>query len=163
MFLAYLHTMAVAVYLGGTVVLGAVVIPVLKRRGMDAAGRQLLVGVIRIFHPLSLAALGVLVLTGALALTSLKEMLGPQYMSRLFGVLAVKLSLVFLLLMVSSYQFFVIGLKLLRSVPSGGEEAGGVSPAEWHRLIRRLQGCSLAGGALGAVIVYLGLGMTRAG
>lgn len=143
--------------------LGAVVIPVLKWRGMDAAGRQLLVGVIRIFHPCSLAALGVLVLTGAVALTSLKEGLGPEYMSRLFGVLAVKLFLVFLLLMVSSYQFFAIGLKLLRSLPSGGEEAKGLSSEEWNRLVRRLQGCSLVGAALGAVIVYLGLGMTRAG
>ena len=163
MFLAYLHTMAVAVYLGGTILLGAVVIPVLKRRGMDAAGRQLLVGVIRIFHPLSLAALGVLVLTGAVALTSLKETLGPEYMSRLFGVLALKLFLVFILLMVSSYQFFAIGLKLLRSLPPGGEEAKGLSSEEWNRLVLRLQGCSLVGATLGAVIVYLGLGMSRAG
>jgi len=155
--------MAVAVYLGGTIVLGAVVIPVLKRRGMDAVGRQLLVGMIRIFHPLSLAALGVLILTGALALTSVKEMLGPEYMSRLFGVLGLALLLVFVLLMVSSYQFFAIGLKLLRSLPSGAEEATGLSSEEWNRLVRRLQGCSLLGAALGAVIVYLGLGMTRAG
>jgi len=118
--------LAVAVYLGGTVFLGAVLIPVLRRRGLDAEGLQLLAGVLRIFHPVSLASLGLLVLTGAVALTPLKESLGPEYVPRLFGVLALKLLLVFILIMVSSYQFFALGPRFLRALPTEEETRGGV-------------------------------------
>jgi uncharacterized membrane protein len=99
--LAFLHTVAVVVYLGGTVFLGAVLIPALKRRGLDTEGLHFLAGVIRIFHPVSLASLGLAVITGAIALTPVKETLGPEYVPRLFGVLALKLLVVFGLVRVS--------------------------------------------------------------
>lgn len=161
--LAFLHTVAVAVYLGGTVFIGAVLIPVLRRRGLDANNVHLLAGVLRIFHPVSLASLGVLVVTGAVALTPLKENLGPEYMPRLFGVLALKLLLVFVLILVSSYQFFALGPRLLRALPAQDEKLEDVFFTQGIRLIQRMQRWNLAAAALGAVIVYLGLHMGRMG
>jgi len=161
--LAFLHTMAVVVYLGGTAFLGAVLIPVIRRRGLDEEGLRLVAGVIRIFHPVSLASLGVLVLTGAVSLTSLKEMLGAEYVTRLFGVVALKLLLVFVLIMISSYQFFALGPKLLRGLSLEGGGAGPESSATQGELLQRLQRWSLAATIVGAVIVYLGLSMRRIG
>ena len=163
MVLALLHTLAVVVYLGGTVFLGAVLIPVVRRRGLEAEGLRIVAAAIRIFHPLSLASLGVLVLTGAGALTPLKETLGPEYVPRLFGVLALKLLLVFVLILVSSYQFFALGPRLLRALPAEGEKPGGDACRVGMQLMQRLQWWSLVAIALGAAIVYLGLRMGRMG
>lgn len=154
--------MAVTVYLGGTIFLGGVLIPVLRRRGLDADGFQILGGVIRIFHPVSLGSLGVVILTGAMALTPLKETLGPQFVPRLFWLLSIKLLLVFVLVLVSSYQFFSLGLRFLKNLPAeGGGHVEAVS-AQGIQLVRRLQTWNLVAAAIGAFIVYLGLTMSRA-
>ncbi|MFQ5990576.1 MAG: hypothetical protein ACE5K9_11740, partial [Candidatus Methylomirabilales bacterium] len=149
--------------LGGTIFLGGVLIPVLRRRGLDADGLHILGGVIRIFHPVSLGSLGVVILTGAMALTPLKETLGPQFVPRLFWLLSIKLLLVFVLVLVSSYQFFGLGLRFLKNLPAeGGRHAEDVS-AKGIQLVRRLQTWNLVAAALGAFIVYLGLRMSRPG
>jgi uncharacterized membrane protein len=153
----------VVVYLGGTVFLGVVLIPVVRRRGSEAEGLRIVAAAIRVFHPVSLASLGVLVLTGAGALTPMKETLGPEYVPRLFGVLALKLVLVFVLILVSSYQFFALGPRLLRALPAEGEKPGGDPSAEAVQLMQRLQWWSIAASALGVAIVYLGLRMSRMG
>lgn len=155
--------MAVTVYLGGTIFLGGVLIPVLRRRGLDADGLHILGGVIRIFHPLSLASLGVVILTGAMALTPLKETLGPQFVPRLFWLLLIKLLLVFVLVLVSSYQYFALGQRFVRNLPAeGGGHAEEVSARE-IQLVRRLQRWNLVAAAIGTFIVFLGLRMSRAG
>jgi uncharacterized membrane protein len=161
--LAFLHTVAVAVYWGGTVFLGAVLIPVLRRRGLDADGMHLLAGVLRIFHPVGLASLGLLVLTGAVALTPHKEGLGPEYVPRLLGVLAVKLLLVFVLILVSSYQYLALGPRLFGALPPEEEKARGGSSTKGIQLVQRIQRWNLVAVALGAAIVYLGLRMGRMG
>jgi hypothetical protein len=93
----------------------------------------------------------------------MKETLGPEYVPRLFGVLALKLALVFVLILVSSYQFFALGPRLLRALPAEGEKPGGDPSAEAMQLMQRLQWWSLVAIALGAAIVYLGLRMSRMG
>lgn len=163
MLLAILHTVAVAVYLGGTVFLGTVLIPVLRRRGLDADGLHLLAGALRIFHPVSLGSLGVLVITGAVALTPLKEGLGPEYMSRLFGVLALKLFLVFVLVLVSSYQFFALGPRLFRVLSTEEGKPEDLPFTQGNQLVQRIQRWNLLAAALGAAILYLGLRMGRLG
>lgn len=161
--LTFLHTVAVVVYVGGTLFLGAVLIPVLRRQELDAEGLRVLAGAIRIFHPVSLACLGVLVLTGAGALVPLKETLGPEYVPRLLGVLALKLFLVFVLVLVGCYQFFALGPRLLAAVRTNGDKSGGDASAKGIQLVQRLQRWSLIAAVLGGAIVYLGLRMSRMG
>ena len=155
--------MAVTVYLGGTIFLGGVLIPVLRRRGLDADGLHILGGVIRIFHPVSLGSLGVVILTGAVALTPLKANLGPEFVPRLFWLLSIKLLLVFVLVLVSSYQYFALGLRFVRNLPAEGERAAEEVSAKGIQLAQRLQTWNLVAAALGIFIVYLGLRMSRAG
>ncbi len=159
----FLHTVAVVAYLGGTVFLGAVLIPALKRRGLDAEGLHFLAGVIRIFHPVSLASLGLAILTGAIALTPVKETLGPEYVPRLFEVLALKLLFVFILVMVSCFTFFALGPRLLRALPGADEQSDAEGAAKGMQLVKPLQRWYLFAATLGAVIVYLGLRMSHAG
>ena len=163
MFLTYLHTVAVVIYLGGSVFLGAVLIPALRRQGLDTEGLNILAGVIRIFHPLSLASLGLAVLTGAITLTPIKETLGPEYVPRLFGILALKLLLVFVLVLVSCFAFFALGPRLLRALPRPDEKLDADSAGKGLQLVHGLQRVHLAAATLGAVIVYLGLRMSHAG
>lgn len=159
----FLHTVAVAVYLGGTVFLGVVLIPVVRRHGLDARGMRLLARALRIFHPVSLASLGVLVVTGAVALTPIKESLGPEYVPRLLGLLALKLSLVFVLILVSSYQFFALGPRLLRLLPTEEGKAEATASTDAVVLVRRIQRWNLVAAFLGVAIVYLALRIGQLG
>lgn len=163
MFLVFLHTVAVVVFLGGTLFLATVLIPVLRWRGLDAEGLHILAGVIRVFHPVSLASLGLAVLTGAIALTPIKETLGPEYASRLFAILALKLLLVFVLILVSCFAFFALGPRLLRAVPGSNGKRDGEDMAKGVLLVQRLQRWHLAAATLGGIILYLGLRMGHSG
>ena len=156
----FLHLVASMVYLGGSWFLGAALIPGLAAT-TPAERIRIVAAVIRWYHPTSLAALGVLVMTGAFTLTSAKAALGAQYFPELFTILGPKLLLAFVLVMLSSYQFFGLGLRLVRSLP----EDGAAVPAEvqaWQlRVVSRIQGCALVGAALAAVLSGLGMALAR--
>lgn len=156
----FAHLLASMVYLGGSWFLGAALIPGLSSAAPEVRIRTV-AAVIRWYHPTSLAALGVLVMTGAFALTSAKAALGPQYFSTLFTLLGPKLLLAFVLVMLSSYQFFGLGLRLVRSLP----QDGGAVPPEvqaWQlRVIARIQVCALAGAVLAAALSGLGMALAR--
>ncbi|MBI2563318.1 MAG: hypothetical protein HYW08_13210 [candidate division NC10 bacterium] len=92
----FVHLLASMVYLGGSWFLGAALIPGLRAMAPEQRIRTV-AAVIRWYHPTSLAALGILVMTGAFTLTSAKAALGPQYFSTLFTLLGPKLLLAFVL------------------------------------------------------------------
>jgi uncharacterized membrane protein len=156
----FAHLLASMVYLGGSWFLGAALIPGLAAATPEQRVRSV-AAVIRWYHPTSLVALGVLVMTGAFTLTSAKAALGAEYFARLFTVLGPKLLLAFLLVMLSSYQFFGLGLRLVRSLP----EDGGAVPPEvqaWQlQVVRRIQVCALLGVALAAALAGLGMALAR--
>lgn len=156
----FVHLLASMVYLGGSWFLGAALIPGLRAMAPEQRIRTV-AAVIRWYHPTSLAALGILVMTGAFTLTSAKAALGPQYFSTLFTLLGPKLLLAFVLVMLSSYQFFGLGLRLVRSLP----EDGGAVPAEvqaWQlKVVARIQGCALIGAGLAAALGGLGMALAR--
>jgi uncharacterized membrane protein len=160
MTLAALHLVAAALYLGGTLTLGAAVLPAFRGEG-DAGRRATLARILRVAHPVSLASLGILVLTGAGGVTALKEAYGAQFAARWFGPLGLKLLLVFILLLVASYEFFGLGLRLTRAAAreAAGEE--GLAPEVHARLVARLQSVALANGLLGAAASILGLVLAR--
>ncbi len=87
MALAAVHLLAAALYFGGTLTLGATVLPAFRGE-LDAGRRATLARILRVAHPVSLACLGVLVLTGAGGVTALKGAYGGQFATRWFGPLA---------------------------------------------------------------------------
>jgi uncharacterized membrane protein len=156
----FLHLLAAMVYLGGSWFLGGALIPGIRRAAPDERIRSV-AAVIRWFHPTSLGALGVSVMTGAFALTSAKAALGPEYFPALFTVLGPKLLLTFCLLMLSSYQFFGLGLRLARSLPEVGGSVSAEVQAWQLKVVTRIQTCSLAGAVLAVALSALGMALAR--
>ena len=127
------HLLALATYLGTTLALTTMLLP--AAAAIDDAGlqRRLLARGLRPYNVLSVGALGVLILTGASALTDWKRTLGPAY-GQLLWWLVGKLALTFALTMVGTWLSFGIAHRLVRA------EQGGlpVDPAQQRSMMRRL-------------------------
>jgi uncharacterized membrane protein len=160
----YLHVVLAALYLGGMLFIGAFLIPAARRLREMRRAHESIAQVVRVVHPISLASLGLLILTGAAMLTDLKAALGGRYFGQLFSTLGPKLLLVFILALVNSYQFFGLGLRLTRSMAEAGHGHGameGDQAAARRVLVGRLQRCAWVGASLGGAALYLGLAMGR--
>lgn len=160
MALAGLHLLAAALYLGGTLMLGVAVLPAFRGEG-DAGRRATLARILRVAHPVSLAALGVLVLTGAGQVTALKGASGAEFAARWFGLLGPKLLIVFILVLAAAYEYFGLGLRLTRAAAREAVGDAGLDPRVHARLVARLQAAALTNGVLGGVASVLGLLLAR--
>ena len=159
---AYLHLMAAVLYLGGMAFVGGLLIPVARRLRGGRKTVEAIGHLVKIVHPVSLAALGLLIMTGAIMLTDLKIALGGRYFSQLFATLGPKLLVVFVLALLNSYQFFGLGLRLTRSIAQEAEGQTAVTEEQVAAMlptVGRLQRCAWTSIALGAAAVYLGLAM----
>jgi uncharacterized membrane protein len=162
--LPYLHLVVAFLYLSGMVFVGGFLIPAARRYQEARQTLQSIARVITVVHPISLASLGLLIITGAAMLTDLKAALGGRYFSHLFSTLGPKLLVVFILALLNSYQFFGLGLRLTRSMVDGAERQEGMADdriAAGLMLVGRLQRCTWIGAALGGAALYLGLAMGR--
>lgn len=161
--LVYLHVLAAGLYIGGAISFGGALIPGLRAGRDRGEWVAAVAGVARIYHPISLLALGALVMTGAYYLTGLKASLGPLFFPRLIRILGPKLLVAFILIMLASYEAFALGVRLCRALErDGGRPAPARLPA-YERLVRRMRATALLGALLAAVNVYLGLLLARAG
>ena len=70
---------------------------------------------VRPYNVLSVGAVGVLIISGASALTDMKALYGPGYMLLLWP-LAQKLALTFVLTMVATYLSFGLAHRLVRAM-----------------------------------------------
>jgi hypothetical protein len=147
------HLAAVAAYLVSTLALLVVLARV--RRTADApARRRALVGWLRPYNVVSVGAVGVLIISGASALTDLKALYGPAYV-RLLWPLTAKLTLTFALTMVATYLSFGVAHRLVRA------DQGGL-PVEARQLdgmIARLRGAAWLGIALALWTSWVGRGL----
>ncbi|MFP6625754.1 MAG: hypothetical protein VCA74_01645 [Deltaproteobacteria bacterium] len=135
-FLIFTHVSAVGVYLGATVLLTALTFT-MDRSPVDAVRRrQRFAMVFAAYNPLAIAVLGIMVMTGAMALTQYKQDLGPQYFAVLGAVLAPKLGLAFIVVMLGTYICFGLGHRLVRA----DQGALPTTDAELDRMLKRLRG-----------------------
>jgi hypothetical protein len=128
------HLSALAVYLASTVWL-LLVLARIRRVGDAAEQRRRLVPRLRPYNVLSVGAVGVLIVSGASALTDMKALYGPAYVLLLWP-LAGKLTLTFLLTMVATYVSFGLAHRLVRA------EQGKlpVDPVQLGSMLGRLRG-----------------------
>ena len=113
--LVFSHLVAIAAFFGASVFL-AVAVDVVGRQAGDAiARRHRLAELFRVYNPLSIGALGVVVMTGAWSLTPYKEALRGAYFARVGSLLAGKLALAFLVIMMATWVSFGICHRIVRA------------------------------------------------
>ncbi|MEX2431156.1 MAG: CopD family protein [Dehalococcoidia bacterium] len=162
--MAYLHLLAMAVWVGGILFIAAVMVPVTRRleaagrdQGSPGAGSQALGMTARRFRPIGWAALVTLVVTGAWLLAERGVGLGDILSGEgpFYGALRLKLGLVVLLLTLGAFHDFVLGPWLARKLTQAG--AQGASEVKGRRAISWLARVNLlvtfAVVAMGAVLV----------
>lgn len=111
---AWLHVTALTVYLGSVVGLGAILLPALSTMRDPQTQARLLAQGLKLYNPLQIGSLGVLVISGAFQLTALKAAYRELLIREVGMLLAIKLSLAFVLIILSTYQAMGIGHRFVR-------------------------------------------------
>ena len=149
----WLHVLAVTAYGGATLALWLMVLPAARALSDPAARRTVLARALRVYDPLAIAALGVLVMSGASNLTAYKEALRGDFFARMGWLLLWKLSCAFVLIMAGTYITFGLGHRVVRT-----EMAGEPVDSAWREgMMRRLAHACVVALALTALTAGLGL------
>lgn len=147
------HLIGFAVYTGLTTALVAIGLPLITAEEDPVRRARLAASVLRVYDPLSLAALGVAIMTGAFGLTAYKAALRGAFFERMGGPLASKLFFTFILIMVATYMALGVGHRIVRATDAGEPP----DAAQLDSFIRRLRVSSFLALALVAVIVWVAL------
>lgn len=148
-----LHILALVVYGGATLAVWAMVLPAAKAVADPGARRTFLARCLRIYDPLAIAALGVLVMTGATNLTTYKQAMRGEFFARMGWLLVWKLVLAFFVVMLGTYITFGLGHRIVRT-----EMAGEPVDAPWiESMSRRLGYACILVLILTALAAWLGL------
>jgi len=151
----WLHLLAFATYVGATVAVILICLP-LARAEQDPHRRlRLAAATMRVYDPLTIAALGVLVMTGAFNLTAYKAALRDLFFARLGSTLAWKLLLSFLLINLAAYIAFGLGHRIVRSA----DDPSSMDPKRLDRILVRLRWSALVALVLAAAIAWIALRM----
>ena len=153
----WLHLLGLATYFGATVYLLLAILPA-ARRITDTAARQSFVALhFKVYNPLTIAALGVQIMTGAFNLTGYKALLRAEFWDKVGYLLVWKLSLVFALVMIATYISFGIGLRIVRH-EEWKEQLG---EERLNSMLRRMYGPLVLVLLLSAVITWISLSISR--
>ncbi len=153
----WIHLLAITVFLGSGVTLLVVLLPMADQLSSAQEKQKFLAQGLKAYNPLSIGALGVIIMTGAFNLTSYKERLGSQFFELLGGILGLKLLLVFVLIMISTSAIIGMGHRLVRTDLRGEE----FDPEKLPGLIKRMQMFTILYLALTAWVVWVSLDMTK--
>lgn len=133
-----LHLLATGLYLGTTAGLALFTVPQARRTADGGARRDLLARSLRLYDPLAIALLGVMVMTGAWSITDYKQTLGTSYFADFGTHLVWKLGLAFLVVMTGTYIAFGLGHRLVRE----SEWGEAVDEAKLRSMTSRLAGAA---------------------
>jgi uncharacterized membrane protein len=157
LFVLWLHLLGLAVYFGSGATLMAVVLPMAAQVSAPREKQRFLAQAFKWYNPLSIGALGVVLMTGAFNLTSYKALLGPRFFALLGGVLGWKLLLVFLLINISAAVSLGMGHRIVRTELRDEE----IDAARLISLVKRIQIFTIVALLLTAWIVWVSLNLTR--
>jgi len=151
----WLHVLSLATYAGATVALAFMVLPAVNAIEDPAARRRVLARALYIYDPLAIAALGVLVMSGAFSITTYKDAMRGDFFARVGWLLVWKLVLAFAVVMVGTYVTFGLGHRIVRS-----EGLGDPVDAAWlASMSRRLRSACILTLILLAATAWLGLAL----
>lgn len=152
---SWLHLLALIVYLGAVVGLGAILLPSAAVIETHEERAGFLARALKFYNPLQVGALGIVIFTGAFQITELKAMYRELFLKQFGYPLAFKLSFAFLLVIFSVYQSMGIAHRFVRRHEAG--EA--VSPQELESVVRRLKGAHWCILILALVTLWFGFGL----
>jgi uncharacterized membrane protein len=154
----WLHLLSFAVYAGSTAALLVVFLPMVRSEAEPRRRLELAAGIMRFYDPLSIGALGVLIMTGAFNLTTYKDALRGAFFQQMGGPLAWKLLLTFLLTNVAAYVAFGIGHRMV----SRNEYDEDFDPKWVDSMLRRLAGATVVCLVLVAAITWVSINLIGA-
>src|ERR1051325_10065721 len=149
----WLHLIALFVYLGAIVGLPAMLLPAVKTIERHDARLALLIRGLKLYNPLQVGSLGILIFTGAFQRTELKAAYRELFAKQLGYNLGMKLLFAFFLIIVSVYQSMGIGHRLVRTHESGEP----VSEQQLSSVTRRLRSSTWVIMALAVITAWFGL------
>ena len=112
--LFWFHLIATGLFVGATAGLALFSVPRARRLAEPRPRRARIARALRVYDPLAIALLGIMVMTGAWSVTAYKETLGNAYFATFGGHLAWKLGLAFLVVMCGTWVCFGLGHRLVR-------------------------------------------------
>jgi uncharacterized membrane protein len=149
----WLHLIALFTYLGAVVGLSAMLLPSLPVIDAHEDKVQFLARGLKLYNPLQVGSLGILIFSGAFQLTELKAAYRELFVKQLGYNLAIKLLFVFFLVIVSVYQSMGIGHRFVRRHESGEP----LTPGELDAVTRRLQNSNWCILLLAIITLWFGL------
>jgi uncharacterized membrane protein len=151
----WLHVLGLAVYGGASVAVVALLLPAARAVSDPAERRSVLARAFRVYDPLAVGALGVVVMTGAINLTSYKAALAGEFFQRLGGLLVWKLGTAFLVVMGGTYVAMGLGHRIVRAealqIPVDG--------AQLDTMLRRVSHATWINLVILAITIWLGLAL----
>jgi uncharacterized membrane protein len=149
----WLHLIALTVYLGAVVGLWIMLLPATSAIQNDNARVEFLARGLKIYNPVQIGALGILLFTGAFQLTDLKAVYRELFIQQLGFNLGVKLCFAFFLVLCSVYQSMGIAHRFVKQHESGAP----VTTQEFNSIVRKLKSSNVLILILGLVTLWFGL------
>jgi uncharacterized membrane protein len=150
---SWLHLIALTVYLGAVVGLWVMLLPAATTLQNHDSKVQFLTRGLKLYNPIQVGALGVLLFTGAFQLTDLKAEYRELFARQLGYNLSLKLFVAFFLVLVSVYQAMGIAHRFVKR-QEGGDK---VTPLEIDTTIRKLKSSNGLILILALITLWLGL------
>src|SRR5918992_3348789 len=153
MFNSWLHVLSLTVYLGSLVGLWLMLLPVASTLERHESKLEFLARGLKLYNPLQVGALGILLFTGAFQLTDLKAAYRELFIKQLGYTLGIKLLVVFFLVIFSVYQSMGISHRFVKRYEGGDT----MTAHEFDSTIRRLKHSSGLILILALITLWLGL------
>jgi len=156
--LLWAHLCAMAAYFGAQFALIHMLLPAAQRAGHESARRAALIAGFRFYNPFVLAALGIVMITGAMMITDLKAGMMADYYSRVGRPLALKLLLAFVVIFLQTYLTFGLAFRIARQEEVAAHGDGDAFTTEQvDSMLRRIRSVTWITILLTAAIILVSL------
>jgi len=132
---AWLHLIALAVYVGAVVCLWAMLLPATSNLENHKDKILFFARSLKLYNPILIGALGVLLFTGAFQLTDLKAEYRELFVKQLGYNLGIKLFVAFFLILFSVYQSMGIAHRFVKRYEAGET----ITSQEFDLIIRKFK------------------------
>jgi uncharacterized membrane protein len=150
---SWLHLIALTVYVGAVVCFWAMLLPAAARLENHKDKAPFLARSLKLYSPVQIGALGVLLFTGAFQLTDLKAAYRELFVKQLGYNLGIKLFVAFFLVMFSVYQSMGIAHRFVKRQEAGDT----VTSQEFDSIIRKLKSSNRLILILALIALWFGL------